>query len=93
MKDGSCVRTCIACKKKKDKKEMIHICYNRAQPLVNAKSANGRGSYLCYDETCLELCAKKNLFSRAFRTDIDQNIVRDLVQELKKVLTRLKMEE
>lgn len=87
------MRTCIVCREKKPKNELLHICYNHAKPLIDPVSANGRGAYLCYDKTCMEACFKKNALDRAFRTGLGEKEKEELRLKLSRILMGLKMEE
>ena len=54
------VRTCIGCREKKKKEEMIWLTESPAGvAAVNAKKPHqGRGFYLCPDSRCLKMAKK-----------------------------------
>jgi predicted RNA-binding protein YlxR (DUF448 family) len=56
------IRTCIGCRKKKKKEEMIWLVQGREGVVwVNEKKSHqGRGFYLCPDDGCFNLAKKKN---------------------------------
>ena len=57
------VRTCIGCREKKKKEEMIWLTQSApGVVLVNGKKPHqGRGFYLCPDLRCLNMAKKKGV--------------------------------
>ena len=49
-------RTCIGCKEKKDKKDLIRIVKDKDGNITLDRTgrANGRGAYICDNIQCLE---------------------------------------
>ncbi len=66
------IRTCVACRQKGEKGQLIRFALNAEGGLVmdSDQILPGRGAYLCPDEECLLLAGKKNAFSRALRTHV-----------------------
>jgi len=71
-------RTCIGCRTKKPKKELVRITLNSKGNIVFDKNKQiGRGAYLCKNKVqteackvnkkCLEQAIKKNTFKYAFK--------------------------
>lgn len=61
------MRTCIACRAIKPKKELIRIV--KAEDgifLDRTGRKNGRGAYICDDEKCIAKLKKGKLLNRAF---------------------------
>jgi uncharacterized protein len=56
------IRTCIGCRKKRKKEEMIWLArHPEGVTVVNGKKPHqGRGLYLCPDSGCLNVAKKKN---------------------------------
>jgi predicted RNA-binding protein YlxR (DUF448 family) len=56
------IRTCIGCRKKRKKEEMIWLVQRpEGVVVVNGKKTHqGRGFYLCRDLGCLDMAKKKN---------------------------------
>jgi len=56
------IRTCLGCRKKKRKEELIWFVQNSNEWVrVNGKKPHqGRGFYLCPDLGCLNMAKKKN---------------------------------
>ena len=59
-------RTCVACRKKNDKTELIRFVKTpdgHITPDIRCRM-NGRGAYVCRDEKCIEKALKGILFRR-----------------------------
>ena len=56
------IRTCVGCRKKRKKEEMIWLAQRpEGMVVVNGKKPHrGRGLYLCPDHECLNRAKKKN---------------------------------
>jgi predicted RNA-binding protein YlxR (DUF448 family) len=65
------LRTCIACGRTREKKELIRLVStdNGADIDLFGKKP-GRGAYLCPRRTCWELALKKNRLDYALRTKL-----------------------
>ena len=57
------VRTCIACRQEKEKKQMLRIVRDKDGniKLDFTGKASGRGAYICDDPACIEKCVRHNL--------------------------------
>jgi predicted RNA-binding protein YlxR (DUF448 family) len=66
-------RTCIACRTKLDKDQLIRIVKSPLGSLVvdmtEKKKVPGRGAYICASESCFKKTFKSNIYSRALRMD------------------------
>ncbi len=62
------MRTCIACRAEKPKKELVRIVKNKNGEFFVDRTgkSNGRGAYLCDDKSCAEKIINKRLLNRAF---------------------------
>jgi len=68
-------RRCIACRNSDIKSNLIRISKNEDEILLcDDKKKVGRGVYLCKKNECIELCLKKKLLNKAFRTNIDDTV-------------------
>jgi len=68
-------RTCIACRKIKEKKALIRLVRTEngvAEIDVFGKKP-GRGTYLCPKKTCWELALRKNRLDYALRTKLNDD--------------------
>lgn len=75
MSKSKCVpmRTCIACREQKPKKEMTRVVRNADGEIFAdlTGKASGRGAYICGAEECRKKLADKKLLHKAFRTAVD----------------------
>ena len=64
-------RSCIACREKKAKRELIRLICNDGVVEIDLKGKGaGRGIYLCPMRGCWETGLKSNRLEHALRTDI-----------------------
>lgn len=67
------MRTCIACKSIKPKKELIRIVKSEEGiSLDRTGRKNGRGAYICDDANCIAKLKKGKLLNRAFSMPVDE---------------------
>lgn len=80
------LRTCIGCKEKKPKKELIRVVKQAdGKILIDfTGKTNGRGAYLCPDSNCLEQAIKTKKLSREFETEIPKEVYDDLRSQIMK---------
>ena len=65
-------RTCVACRKTKDKRELIRVVrIPEGDVTVDPTGKlNGRGAYLCRQESCWDKGLEKGYIARALKTTI-----------------------
>lgn len=80
MPNKKLTRTCIGCKEKKNKQEMIRIIKNKENEIkVDLKqNLEGRGAYICKDENCFQNAQKRNSLRRALKTNIENKKYEEL---------------
>jgi predicted RNA-binding protein YlxR (DUF448 family) len=66
------VRTCIGCKCKKPKKDMIRIIKTPDGKIEIDRTGkkSGRGAYICGNAKCLDIALRKNNLNRSLKQDI-----------------------
>jgi len=69
------LRTCIACRQSKDKRELIRLVRTPEGKLVVDETGkqNGRGAYLCRQQACWKTALQGNQVSRALKIEIGEN--------------------
>ena len=61
-------RTCISCKRKGSKGELIRLVNSQAGIVIDyTEKLPGRGAYVCGEKACIEKGLKEGALSRAFR--------------------------
>lgn len=73
-------RTCIGCREKKDKKELIRIVKDKEGNITLDRTgrANGRGAYICDNIQCLEKAIKTKVLARTFEMEIEETVYNEL---------------
>ena len=69
-------RTCMGCNLKKDKKELIKIVKNSKGEIkldITGKM-EGRGTYICNNEECLNKVIKNKRINKVFEKEITKEI-------------------
>ena len=73
-------RTCIGCKEKKEKRELIRIVKDKEgnMTLDRTGRSNGRGAYICDNIQCLEKAIKTKALARTFEMEIEETVYNEL---------------
>lgn len=82
-------RTCIGCRQVKDKRDLIRVVRTPEGTfcLDQGGKMNGRGAYLCPNETCIGLALRKGALAKSFRMTLPPDVKESLTEELKKIET------
>ena len=77
------MRTCIACRVEKPKKELIRIVKTKDGEFIVDKTGkvSGRGAYLCDDKACAVKVIKKKLLKNAFGVEVSTEVYDKLTEE------------
>ena len=69
-------RTCMGCRTKKGKQELLKITKNKQNVInVDKEGKNqGRGAYICYNIDCLDKCIKNKRLERALGSKLENEI-------------------
>lgn len=78
------MRMCTGCREMQPKKELVRVVKTAEGEikLDNTGKLNGRGAYICKNKTCLAKARKANALSRAFETNVPDEIYAQLETEL-----------
>ena len=77
------IRTCIACREEKSKREMLRVVRS-AEGIISldfSGKLSGRGAYVCSNEACIKKLGQKKLLNRAFSAPVDDEIYRRIEEE------------
>ena len=77
------MRTCIACRSEKPKKDLIRIVKTKENvfSLDRTGKASGRGAYVCDAKSCMEKVINKKLLSHAFSMEVDATVYESIRSE------------
>ena len=72
------MRTCIACREMKPKKEMLRIVKTADGEIFADPTgkAAGRGAYICTAEACQKKLANKKLLHKVFAAEVSETVYR-----------------
>lgn len=73
-------RKCIVCGNLYDKNDLLRIVNNKDLGVVIDETGklNGRGAYICKNESCLKDVRKNNKLNRVFKQKIDDKLYEEL---------------
>lgn len=77
------LRQCIVCRECKPKKELIRIVRTADNDFSVDKTGklNGRGSYICNSEECINKLVKQKALNKAFKTNVSQEVYDKLKEQ------------
>ncbi len=78
------LRTCIACREEKPKREMLRIVRSSDGTVsldFSGKMA-GRGAYICTSKECAKKLGQKKLLHKAFSCPVDEEVYKRIEEEL-----------
>lgn len=65
------LRTCIVCREKEAKRQLTRLVRTADGVVIDPTGKmNGRGAYLCEQQTCWERALSTDILSRALRTPL-----------------------
>ncbi len=78
------LRKCVACNEMKDKRELFRVVRDKDGQvfLDSTGKANGRGAYVCRQNSCIETAFKKKGFLKAFKVVPPEDLRLLLLKEI-----------
>ena len=78
------MRTCIACREVKPKKEMLRVVRTAEGEILADPTGKlaGRGAYICGSEECMKKLNGKKLLNKAFSTEVSSAVYAGVEEEL-----------
>ena len=77
------IRTCIACRAKREKHELLRIVAKEEQAAIDETyKENARGIYICKDKACINKLLKAKDISRCIKIDVSQDSIKELLRNL-----------
>ena len=78
-----CIRTCIACRKKDDKKNLIRIISENGEAVIDKiQKANTRGIYMCNNKECIEKLLKVKNINKIIKINVSEDDLKKLLVEM-----------
>ena len=74
MKNNAFTRTCVACRAKQHKSQMIRVS--------KGENGLGRGAYVCKSEECIKKCVAKRLLNKSFKCEAGEALYKELSSKL-----------
>lgn len=76
------MRTCIACRSEKAKRELIRIVRSGEEIKLDLTgNLNGRGAYVCNELQCVQKLKKQKLLNRAFSMPVSDEIYDKIMED------------
>lgn len=76
-------RTCICCRKKFSKNELIRIVRNGGEITVDKTGkSDGRGAYFCGSDDCKKKLVKTRALNRSFKCEVDNSVYESILKIL-----------
>lgn len=77
-------RMCFICRQTFDKNKLLRLVKTSSGEILIDKTGkmNGRGSYICYSENCINLVKKQKILSKAFKCEFPPAEYIKLCEEL-----------
>lgn len=78
------LRTCVACRESKDKRELLRIVRTPEGEILTDETGrlNGRGAYCCKKKECFEKLKKTHILDRTFDMKIPDDFYDKALEEL-----------
>jgi len=83
------LRTCIICRNKSTKKDLIRIVRDKKTNSVffdKSGKANGRGAYICSKDECIDLISNIKIINNALNVNVTKADMDDVKEDIKKYL-------
>lgn len=82
------MRTCIACRAKSPKKEMLRfVLKSDGKPMLDESGKiSGRGANTCASNECFEQAVEKNAFARAWSSPVSKDVWGEIRGEVDKTM-------
>ncbi len=80
MRNSKETRTCISCRKKDNKHNLVRIVNSKENGITvdTKQNLEGRGVYICKDEKCFDKLIKNKALSRALKINIGEEKYKEI---------------
>jgi hypothetical protein len=88
------IRTCIACRQKKPKRDLVRLVLQEGVPVIDSTGKlHGRGANICPSLKCFDKAVKNSNFKKAWKTDIVKGTLDDLRDDFKQEIKRRELRD
>ena len=89
------IRTCIGCRGKFPKKDLLRFVRGAAGNLQTDLTGKlpGRGAYVCQSQACINITFKSQRINTHLRTNLSRQIIDSFKQELLNLVSHRNVEE
>lgn len=78
-----CIRTCIACRKKDNKYNLVRIVSENGNAKIDKDGKeNARGIYICQDKECIKRLLKMKNINKVIKNGIKAESLKMLLSEM-----------
>lgn len=76
------LRTCIACRNEKPKRELYRIVKNKDGDIFLDKTgkSDGRGAYICGKQECMQKLRKARLLNKIFKCEVPDSVYEGIAE-------------
>lgn len=88
------MRTCVICREKQKKSDLIRIVNNETEGVVADASGrmNGRGAYVCSGMDCIASPKARKALSAALKTNVTDEAYEAIVKKIERLVTKKPVE-
>ena len=77
------IRTCIACRTRKEKGELLRIVADGNIAVIDeSQKQNTRGMYICNDKACINKLLKAKDITKCIKIDVAGDSIKELLKNL-----------
>jgi predicted RNA-binding protein YlxR (DUF448 family) len=89
------VRTCIGCRSKVPKKDLLRFVRDAAGKLQADLTGKlpGRGAYVCQSQACINITFKSQKINNHLRSNLSRQVIDSFKQELLSLVSHRNVEE
>jgi len=89
------IRTCIGCRGKFPKKDLLRFVRNAAGNLQTDSTGKlpGRGAYVCQSQACINITFKLQKINTHLRSNFSRQVINPFKQELLSLVSHRNVEE
>jgi predicted RNA-binding protein YlxR (DUF448 family) len=89
------IRTCIGCRGKFPKKDLLRFVRDAAGDLQTDSTSKlpGRGAYICQSQTCINVTFKSQKINTHLQSNLSRQVIDSFKQELLSLVSHRNVEE